>query len=134
MNERNTMETICNVANHVEPMIQFTYDIPMSYPDSKLPVLDIKLWLDPSVEAMYEFFEKVTKNDKVILASSAIPRNQKITILTAEAVRRLRNTSRKLGSSIQNKHLNDFTVKLKDSGYSAKDRKEIIVNAKKIFQ
>ena len=134
MNERNTMETICNVANHIEPMIQLTYDIPMSYPDSKLPVLDIKLWLDPSGEAMYEFYEKVTKNDKVILASSAIPRNQKITILTAEAVRRLRNTSRKLGSSIQNKHLNDFTVKLKDSGYSAKDRKEIIVNANKIFQ
>ena len=28
----------------------------------------------------------------------------------------------------------DFTVKLKNSGYSVKDRKEIIVNAKKIFQ
>ena len=66
-----------------------------------------------------------------MLASSVIPRRQKITILTAEAVRRLRNTSRKLGSSIQNRHLNDFTVKLKDSGYSEKDRKEIIVKAKK---
>ena len=83
---------------------------------------------------MYEFYEKDTKNDKVILASSAIPRCQKISILTAEAVRRLRNTSRKLGAQIQNKHLNDFTVKLKDSGYSVKDRKEIIVNARKIFQ
>ena len=68
------------------------------------------------------------------MASSAIPRSQKITILTAEAVRRLRNTSRKLGSSVQNKHLNDFTVKLKDSGYSEKDRNEIIVKAKNIFK
>ena len=134
MNEKSTMETICDVANHIEPMIQFTYDIPMSYQDSKLPVLDVKIWLDDKGEACYEFFEKLTKNDKVILASSAIPRHQKISILTAEAVRRLRNTSRKLGSSVQNKHLNDFTVKLKDSGYSAQDRKEIIKNAKKIFQ
>ena len=134
MNEKSTMDIICSVANHIEPMIQFTYDIPMSYSDSKLPVLDIKVWLDSNGEAMYEFYEKDTKNDKVILASSAIPRCQKISILTAEAVRRLRNTSRKLGAQIQNKHLNDFTVKLKDSGYSVKDRKEIIVNARKIFQ
>ena len=134
MNEKSTMETICKVANHIEPMIQFTYDIPMSYQDSKLPVLDVKIWLDNNGEAYYEFFEKLTKNDKVILASSAIPRRQKISILTAEAVRRLRNTSRKLGSSVQNKHLNNFTVKLKDSGYSAQDRKVIIKNAKKIFQ
>ena len=68
------------------------------------------------------------------MASSAIPRHQKITILTAEAVRRLRNTSQKLGPSVQNKHLNDFTVKLKDSGYSAKDRHEVITKAKKIFE
>ena len=115
-------------------MIQFTYDIPMSYSDSKLPVLDIKVWLDSNGEAMYEFYEKDTKNQKVILASSAIPRCQKISILTAEAVRRLRNTSRKLGAQVQNKHLNNFTVKLKDSGYSVQDRKEIIVKARKIFQ
>ena len=68
------------------------------------------------------------------MASSAIQRHQKITILTAEAIRRLRNTSQKLGSSVQNKHLNDFTVKLKDSGYSVKDRQEIIEKAKKIFE
>ena len=90
--------------------------------------------MDNNGEAFYEFYEKITKNDYVILASSAIPRRQKISILTAEAVRRLRNTSRKLGSSVQNKHLNDFTVKLKDSGYSAQDRKEIIKKAKTIFQ
>ena len=132
--EKNTMELLCSIANHIEPMIQFTYDIPGSYSDSKLPVLDVKLWLDPTGEVLFEFFEKATKNSKVILASSAIPRRQKISILTAEAVRRMRNTSRKLGSSVQNKHLNDFTVKLKDSGYSTKDRQEIIEKAKKIFE
>ena len=87
--------------------------------------------MDHSGEIFFEFFEKASKSNHIMLASSVIPRRQKITILTAEAVRRLRNTSRKLGSSIQNRHLNDFTVKLKDSGYSEKDRKEIIVKAKK---
>ena len=128
------MELLSCIANSIEPMIQFSYDIPGSYSDSKLPVLDVKLWLDCSGEILFEFFEKASKSKQVILASSAIPRSQKITILTAEAVRRLRNTSRKLGSSVQNKHLNDFTVKLKDSGYSEKDRNEIIVKAKNIFK
>ena len=35
-NEKNTMNLLCNIANHIEPMIQFTYDIPGSYNDNKL--------------------------------------------------------------------------------------------------
>ena len=84
-NEKNTMELSSCIANSIEPMIQFTYDIPGSYSNSKLPVLDVKLWLDCSGEILFEFFEKALKSKQVILASSAIPRSQKITILTAEA-------------------------------------------------
>ena len=58
------MELLSCIANSIEPMIQFTYDIPGSYSDSKLPVLDVKLWLDPTGEVLFEFFEKATKTVK----------------------------------------------------------------------
>ena len=41
------------IANSLEPMIQFTYDIAGSYNDSKSPVLDVKLWLDHSGEIFF---------------------------------------------------------------------------------
>ena len=71
------MEVLCKIANHMEPMIQFTYDISVSYYDSRLSVLGVKLWLDQSGEVLFEFYEKATKSKNVILASSAIPRHQK---------------------------------------------------------
>ena len=65
----------------------------------------------------YEFYEKPTKNNRVILADAALPTNQKRTILTQECLRRLRNTKLELGEGINVKHLNDFMLKLKKIGW-----------------
>ena len=80
---------------------------------------------------MFNFYEKEMKSKRVILASSAIPWQQKKTIHTNELVRRLRNTSQKLGPEIQNQHLNDYMVRLKDCGYSARFRSQVVQKAKK---
>ena len=82
---------------------------------------------------MYEFYEKPTKSAKTILASSAISWQQKRTIFTQEAIRRLKNTSQSLGVEAQNSHLNSFTQKLKVSGYDEKFRGEIVKSAKKAY-
>ena len=58
----------------------------------------------------------------VILADAALSSSQKRTILTQECLRRLRNTKIELGKEIQIEHLNNFMLKLKDSGYSVKYR------------
>ena len=81
----------------------------------------------------YEFYEKPTKNSIVILADSAINFSAKRTILTQECVRRLRNTKIELGENCRNKHLNNLMVKVKNSGYSAKFRKEIVDSSLKAF-
>ena len=49
-----------------------------------------------------------------------------------EFLRQLKNLSVEVG--LYTRFKDDLTVKLKDSGYSVKNRKEIIVNANKIFQ
>jgi hypothetical protein len=46
----------------------------------------------------------------------------------------MRNTRIELGEDCRNKHLNDFMVKLKNSGYSEKYRKEILDSALKGFE
>ena len=78
-------------------------------------------------------YEKPTKNPKVILADSAISSASKRTILTQECIRMLRNTKVELGEKCRNKHLSNFMVKLKNSGYGEKYRKEILDSALKGF-
>ena len=46
----------------------------------------------------------------------------------------MRNTKVELGEEIRNVHLNNFMLKLKNSGYSAKFRKEVLDSASKAFE
>ena len=127
------MKVLNEIANSIHPMIELTSDIPSNHTDGKLPVLDLKVKLGLKNQIDFQFYEKKTKNSRVILASSALPWLQKETILVNEAVRRLRNTTPQLGSETQNFHLNVFMVKLKNSGYSANFRAKIIRKAKAIY-
>ena len=74
------------------------------------------------------------RNKKVILSNSAIPSKQKRTILTQECLRRLRNTQVDLGKDVQIKHLNNFMIKMRDSGYSALYRKQVLSSALNAFE
>ena len=130
-----TMEIMKDVAESVDSMLKFTFDTPCSYKENKMPALDIKVNVnhEENERIDYEFFEKATKNPKVILSDSAISSSSKRTILTQECLRRMRNTKIELGEKIRNKHLNDFMVKLKNSGYNEKYRMEILDSATKAF-
>ena len=68
------------------------------------------------------------------MEDAALPAKQKRTILTQECLRRLRNTKIELGKKTQIKHLDNYMLKLKNSGYSAKYRKEILSSALKAFE
>ena len=73
--EEVTMEIIKEVAESVDPMIQFTVDLPGNYENGKFPVLDVQAGINKENQNKieFEFFEKTTKNNKVILSDSAIP-------------------------------------------------------------
>ena len=91
-----TMEVLQDIANSVDKnkMITFTHDTPCNYTDRKMPALDIKVNVNVEMKNRidYEFYEKPTKNPRVLLASSAINSASKRTILTQECLRRMRNT------------------------------------------
>ena len=132
--ESHTAKVLNRIADSIHEMINFTSDIPSNHSDGFLPVLDVKVQLSECGNIIYQFFEKPTKHPKVILADSALSWQQKRTILTQEALRRLRNTSVELGTEVQNKHLTDFMLKMKDSGYSERFRKEIVSSAQSAFK
>jgi hypothetical protein len=69
-----------------------------------------------------------------ILADSALSFTKKRTILTQECLRQLRNTKIELGPEVQRKHLNNFMLQLKNSGYSQKFRREVLDSGLKAFQ
>ena len=134
--EKITMEVIRDIAGSVDSMISFTYDIPGNYSDGKMPALDLTISINQAQcnRAEYEFYEKPTKNSRVILANSALSSASKRTILTQECLRRLRNTKVELSEEVKMKHLNDFMLKLKNSGYNRKYRAEILDSAFKAFE
>jgi hypothetical protein len=101
-----------------------------------LPILDVKVKINEKEANRidFKFYEKPTKISKIILPDSALNSNSKRTILTQECLRRLRNTKVELGESVQVKYLNEFMIKLKNSGYSQKYRMEIVKSAMKAFE
>ena len=125
------MEVIVDIAESVDGMIKFSYDVPSKHKNRKLAVLDVEVNVN---RIDYEFFEKPTKNMRVILEDAALPTNQKRLILTQECLRRLRNTKLELGEEIRVKHLNNYMLKLKNSGYSQKYRTEILDSALAAFE
>ena len=126
--EEITMEVLRNIAGSVDDMTEFTVDFPQNYKTKKIPMLDVQASIGKENENRieFEFYEKPTNNKKVILSDTAIPAKQQRTILTQECLRRLRNTQRDLGKNVQVKHVNNFMVKMKNSGYSVLYRKQIV--------
>ena len=134
--EEISMEIIKEVAETIDDIIKFTFDTPQNHKSGKIPILDVEAKINKEKDNRidFEFFQKPTKNKKVILESSALPSKQKRTILTQECLRRLRNTKVELGKDTQDKHLNNFMLQLKNSGYPIKFRKEVLDSSNNAFE
>ena len=60
------------MANSICPIIQLTEDYPSRNPDGKLPILDLKVWVGPHGQILYESYRKETASRLLILARSAM--------------------------------------------------------------
>ena len=130
------MEILKDVAETINPMIKFTIDTPCNYDDGAIPILDLKVKMNPEENNRidYQFYEKPSRNEKVIMANAAMSTQSIRTILTQECMRRLRNTNTDLGEEVQRRHLDKFMLTLKKSGHSVQFRKQILNSAIKGFE
>ena len=123
-----------NLANTVCKMINFTVDTPSINEDGMMPILDVKVKIGPKNEVVHDFYEKPTKNQRVVLATSALSWTQKRSIHTQEILRRLKNTSPILGPKVQNDHVSKYLLKMKICGYKQKFRSEVLKSAKSAYE
>ena len=135
--ERNVMEIVKDIGNQIHNSIEIEVDYPSKYSDKKLPILDLKVWLEEIDNKHYikhEYYHKKISSKAVINARSAVSWKSKRTILVQQMIRIMRNcSSRDLPWEDVCKHLSDMMKRIQFSGYDHKFRYEVVTSALKAY-
>ena len=129
-----TLELIREAADTILPWLQFTLDHPDLHPSVKVPMLDVRVWIDHGAEMdppradilKWEFYEKPLASSKVLRASTAYAWRSKMVTLNMETFRRHRNTSCQVPRSRRVWILMQYVIKLRSSGYGPKTVSNIL--------
>ena len=127
--DARTMRFIQSVANSIHRSIQVEVDYPSRYADKKMPILDLKVWVETDgtvSKIIHEHYMKDVSSKSVTFADSAMPWSNKRTILTQEGLRMLLNCSRELPWKQKAGHLSHLTARMQYSGYDKQFRHEVI--------
>ena len=131
-----TMELLKNIGNNIHKSIQLETEYPSKFSDNKLPILDLKVWVQEVREKriiMYEHYKKDISSKAMIFANSAIPMNQKRTIITQEILRIMTHCSQNLNKETRNSHINEVMKRIQYCGYSKEFRYDVFNSAKKAY-
>ena len=123
--DERTFRLLKDIGNSIFECIQFTIDVPSMNENGKLPVLDVNLEV---VNGKFEhgFFKKPCTSEIVIPYTSAHSRKMKMSVLVEEGLRRLRNHTRGLEWERSRQVMEDWSRKLRRSGYPTTMRHEVI--------
>ena len=141
--DKRTMLLFMAVGNSIHPSIQLEVDYPSQHGDGKLPVLDLKMWVEENEKnreqrgyqvVMHEFYAKEVSSKSVVNAKSALSWGSKRTILTQEVLRILLNCSPKLPWEVVVSHVNNMMLRLQYSGYNQRFRTQVVVSAMKAYK
>ena len=139
--DRRCMALVQKIGNSIHPSIQLEVDFPSKHDDDKLPILDLKVWVEMRRQqdrgeeesevnvVLHEFYSKDVASKCVINARSALSWSCKRTILTQEVLRILLNCSRELPWKTVVGHVNHMMLRLQYSGYDQKFRTEVVKSA-----
>ena len=134
--DARTMEFIKKVGNTIHYSIQLEVDYPSKHEDEKMPILDLKCWVEKRGEVseiVHEHYMKDVSSKLLTHAESAMPWATKRTILTQDALRILLNCSRDLPWDVKANHLTHFTARMQFSGYDQRFRFEVVSSALKAY-
>ena len=146
-NELQGMTMFQEIGNKIDESIKIEIDSPSKHEDGKMPLLDVKVWIEGSEETeetevtgnaeeepstirkrkiMYEHYRKEIASKMNIHARSAILHNQQRNILTQEVIRIMKNCSQELPWETKAKHLEDLSLRMQFSGHDKRMRKAVI--------
>ena len=127
-----TAEIMASIANSINPSIQVTLDYPENHPDGRMPVLDLKIWVNKEgryPRVSHTFYKKPIASPYTILKRSAVSESVKRSTIFQETLRRLQHISEDCPWSETVRHLSDFSNCLRISGYDNKTRFQTIRGA-----
>ena len=123
--DMRTMREVIRMGNSLDATIQLTGDCPTVNEDGKMPLLNTHVWVDNN-KVMYENYRKPVANQLLMMEMSAMPANMKRTVLTQEVVRIRRNIHPGLPWETTLRHLDNFSQRMRMSGYNENYRFQII--------
>ena len=124
-----TARVITDISNDLDCDIKMTLDCPSLNPDKRMPVLDLKAWIekvDGKSIIQTTFYKKEVSSQLCILKQSALSWVCKKSALAGEVFRRLYNCSKDVREKEGNKLIEEFCYDLLISGYNKTER-DIIV-------
>ena len=124
---------LLDIANSVMECVVMEGDWPTKNDDKKMPILDMKVWVDESGTILYQHYEKKVSSKTVLNAKSAHSSACKRSVHTQEVLRRLFNTSHRLDWEKETAPIvTDYMKRMKDAGYCEKYRRDVLQHALQI--
>ena len=124
-NDARTLGILGEIASSIDPNLKFTVDFPTANQDGRLPILDLKVWMDGKT-LRHSFYRKECATDLTILWRSALPAATKRSTVFAEGVRRIQAMDRTTWEQEGARVLGEYLNTLRKSGYDQAYRLDIL--------
>ncbi|KAL9986209.1 hypothetical protein ACROYT_G000316 [Oculina patagonica] len=136
---------IADVRDVIHPSIKLEVDYPSKHPDKKLPILDLKVWVEHREKKvqesnqmvsvmMYEFYKKEIASKALVNARSAMSASAKRTVLSQAVLRVLLNCSPLLPWANVVEKVEEMVLRMQCSGYNKNFRYEVVDSAIKAYR
>ena len=135
-NDDERLATILiEIANSITPGIIMEYDAPSKNADSKMPILDMKVWMDESNgNILFQHYEKPTASGKILHVNSAQAVTCRRSVHTQEIMRRLLNSSPMLDwESCVAPVISQYMLRMMQHGYPQQYRVDTLNRALRIY-
>ena len=132
--QERTSRVLAGTMNNVMEGIKLTVETNLDHDGKWLPTLDVNLAIDEENRVKFKYFEKSMSTNTVLNDRTAMDENQKMQILSQEAVRRMLNTSEDMDEKTRRDIIDKLGQKMMTSGYSIQKTRRAIHNGIKYYE
>ena len=120
-----TAKEVAKMGSSISNMITLTWDCPSNNDNNRMALLNTEVWVEER-KVWYEHYRKPVANPLLMMQMSAMPAKVKRTTLVQEVVTIRRNIRPGLPWDVTVKHLDNFSKRMKASGYNQNYRYQVL--------
>ena len=118
-----TSGVLLDIMNSIYKELRCT-EIFEDFANGRHPTLDMEIWVEKE-HLLYSFYGKPMRNKHVLNRKSALSENVKMSSLSQNMVRRMKNISETLPVKERVKVIDEYCIKLATSGYAKRETRRI---------